>query len=40
MTRGLRVVAYEDGFLDPPPRYVQRIAAVAGADGLRRYPLA
>lgn len=39
-TRGLRVVAYEDGFLDPPPRYVQRIAAVAGADGLRRYPLA
>lgn len=25
---GLRVVAYEDGFLDQPPRYVQRIAAV------------
>jgi len=25
---GLRVVAYEDGFLDEPPRYVQRIAAV------------
>ena len=24
----LRVVAYEDGFLDAPPRYVQRIAAV------------
>ncbi|MGP1629630.1 MAG: SAM-dependent methyltransferase, partial [Giesbergeria sp.] len=25
---GLQVVAYEDGFLDHPPRYVQRIAAV------------
>lgn len=25
---GLRVVAYEDGFLDAPPRFVQRIAAV------------
>jgi SAM-dependent methyltransferase len=24
----LRVVAYEDGFLEQPPRYVQRIAAV------------
>jgi len=24
----LRVVAYEDGFLDAPPRFVQRIAAV------------
>ena len=24
----LRVVAYEDGFLDSPPRFVQRIAAV------------
>jgi SAM-dependent methyltransferase len=30
--RELRVVAYEDGFLDEPPRFVQRIAAVrAGA---------
>ena len=38
--RGLHVVAYEDGFLDAPPRHVQRIAAVAGADGRRRYPLA
>lgn len=36
----LRIVAYEDGFLDAPPRFVQRIAAVAGADGERRYPLA
>ena len=25
---GLHVVAYEDGFLDAPPRFVQRIAAV------------
>lgn len=25
---GLRIVAYEDGFLDGPPRFVQRIAAV------------
>lgn len=25
---GLRVVAYEDGFLDAPPRFVQRIAAM------------
>ena len=25
---GLRVVAFEDGFLDQPPRFVQRIAAV------------
>jgi SAM-dependent methyltransferase len=29
---GLRVVAYEDGFLDGPPRFVQRIAAVRLAD--------
>lgn len=27
-SEGLRVIAYEDGFLDQPPRYVQRIAAV------------
>ncbi len=26
--QGLRIVAYEDGFLDPPARFVQRIAAV------------
>jgi SAM-dependent methyltransferase len=31
---GLRVVAFEDGYLNGPPRRVQRIAAVrAGADG-------
>lgn len=26
---GLRVIAYEDGFLEDPPRFVQRIAAVS-----------
>lgn len=30
---GLRVVAYEDGFLDGPPRFVQRIAAVHERSG-------
>jgi SAM-dependent methyltransferase len=39
--RSLRIVAYEDGFLDSPPRFVQRIAAVRAAQGepLARYPL-
>jgi SAM-dependent methyltransferase len=39
--RALRVVAYEDGFLDGPARFVQRIAATRPADGEppRRYPL-
>ncbi len=38
---GLRIVAYEDGFLDAPPRFVQRIAAVReGPDaGPVRRPL-
>ncbi len=37
---GLRVVAYEDGFLPAPDRFVQRIAAVRPADGsLKRYTL-
>lgn len=38
---GLRVVAYEDGFLDHPPRFVQRIAAVRPnpALPLHRTPL-
>ena len=38
---GLRVVAFEDGFLDGPPRFVQRIAAVRPVPGERfaRYPL-
>lgn len=43
---GLRIVAYEDGFLDGPARFVQRIAAVREAPGTPdaaqppRYPLA
>jgi SAM-dependent methyltransferase len=39
---GLRVVAFEDGFLDAPERFVQRIAAVREAPGgalPARYPL-
>ena len=30
---GLRIVAYEDGFLESPARFVQRIAAVREAPG-------
>jgi SAM-dependent methyltransferase len=30
---GLRIVAYEDGFLPDPDRFVQRICAVRGAPG-------
>ena len=39
---GLRIVAYEDGFLNAPDRFVQRIVAVreTTAKGLRRYLLA
>lgn len=39
--RGLRIVAYEDGFLDAPPRCVQRIAALRETAGAppRRVPL-
>lgn len=42
---GLQVVAYENGFLDNPPRFVQRIAAFApalplpGSTAISRYPL-
>jgi len=38
---GLRVIAYEDGFLDAPERFVQRIAAVRPAAGepKKRYAL-
>lgn len=38
---GLRVVAFEDGFLDGPARFVQRIAAVRqrAAELPARYPL-
>ena len=42
LTRGLRVVAYEDGFLRDPQRFVQRIAAVhetADPAAPPRYPL-
>lgn len=37
----LRIVAFEDGFVDEPPRFVQRIAAVrpAGGSAPPRYPL-
>jgi SAM-dependent methyltransferase len=36
---GLRVVAYEDGFLANPDRFVQRIAAVRPPEGPARSPL-
>jgi SAM-dependent methyltransferase len=38
---GLRIVAFEDGFLDEPPRFVQRIVAVAETPSPQpvRYPL-
>ena len=42
LAAGLRVVAFEDGFLDGPPRFVQRIAAVREAGSSVppcRYPL-
>jgi SAM-dependent methyltransferase len=31
-TAGLRIVAYEDGFLDGPPRFVQRVCALRQAE--------
>ena len=43
VTTALHVVAFEDGFIDAPPRFVQRIAAVlsdAPAEGVpARFPL-
>ena len=36
---GLRVVAYEDGFLDAPARYVQRIVALRAPPPLARFAL-
>lgn len=32
LAAGMRVLAFEDGFLDGPPRFVQRIAAVSPAS--------
>jgi SAM-dependent methyltransferase len=39
---GLRIVAFEDGFLTDPERFVQRLVALreAAAPGPLRYPLA
>ena len=39
---GLRVVAYEDGYLEDPARFIQRIAAVREESGgpHKAYPLA
>ena len=37
---GLRVVAYEDGFVASPPRFVQRLAAVKSPPALARFELA
>ncbi|RYX90794.1 MAG: class I SAM-dependent methyltransferase [Comamonadaceae bacterium] len=42
--KGLRIVAFEDGFLASPPRFVQRVAAVytgsgAGGEPGTPYPL-
>ena len=39
--QGLRVVAYEDGYLEGPARFIQRIAAVREAPqtSLTPYPL-
>ena len=36
---GLRVVAYEDGFLSDPPRFVQRIVAVRELETPRAEPV-
>ncbi len=36
---GLRVVGYEDGYLETPPRFVQRIAAVREAEPGARHRL-
>jgi SAM-dependent methyltransferase len=40
-TQGLRVVAYEDGFADTPPRFVQRVVAIreAASDPPARHRL-
>lgn len=38
LCRGLRVVAFEDGYQDAPPRFVQRIAAVRQASSPSAVP--
>ena len=35
---GLRIVGFEDGFLDAPPRFLQRVAAVRPAAGDPTHP--
>lgn len=36
---GLRIVAYEEGYLEPPPRFVQRLCAVREATASPRHRL-
>jgi hypothetical protein len=36
--QGLEVVAYENGFLDTPPRFVQRMAAMKPQVGATPFP--
>jgi len=36
--QGLHIVAYEDGFLDAPPRYLQRVAALRLAADAAPHP--
>jgi len=38
MCQGLHVVAFEDGYLDAPPRYVQRIVAARAYAATRTTP--
>ena len=35
---GLRIVAYEDGYVEPPPRFVQRLCAVREGASARPAP--
>jgi SAM-dependent methyltransferase len=37
--KGLRIVAYEHGFLSDPARYAQRIVAIGATEALSRHPL-
>jgi SAM-dependent methyltransferase len=40
IARAMRIIAFEEGFLDNPPRFVQRIAAAQGpaSEGLSSMP--